>query len=248
MLDLASQLTDLPEHRGNAPWPGYEYVKGWGVFGLPFDSGHILALRVFPENDFGPYKTVWHRDPDGRWSIFVDGDRLETACPRYYGPACDYTGFATIRVAWTGPASLRVTVDEPALDWTLTAHETAALHMLNAVGGHLPLATWRSRSLVRAREMIASALGMGHVSMAGVMPSGHVGILMPQQMYLIAQSTAVLDDRDLGHPARLDTNPVIGDVALPARGVVAIGQAMWQAASTESTSGPGNLTSYPHSR
>ncbi|WP_327099586.1 hypothetical protein OIE68_12765 [Nocardia vinacea] len=241
MLDLASQLTDLPEHQGRAPWPGHEYVKGWGVFGLPFDSGHILALRVFPENDFGPYKTVWHRDPDGRWSIFVDGDRLENACPRYYGPACAYTGFATIRVAWTGPASLRVTVDEPALDWTLTAHETPALHMVNAVGRHLPLATWRSRSLVRAREMIAAALGLGHLSMAGVMPSGHVGILMPQQMYLITQSTAVLDDRDLGHPARLDMNPVIGDVALPARGVVAVGQAMWQAlAPTESNSGPGN--------
>ncbi|MEV2221295.1 hypothetical protein AB0E01_15600 [Nocardia vinacea] len=249
MLDLASQLTDLPEHRGHAPWPGHEYVKGWGVFGLPFDSGHILALRVFPENDFGPYKTVWHRDPDGRWSIFVDGDRLETACPRYYGPACAYTGFATIRVAWTGPASLRVTVDEPALDWTLTAHETTALHVLNAVGRRLPLATWRSRSLVRAREMIAAALGLGHLSMTGVMPSGHVGTLMPQQMYLITQSTAVLDDRDLGHPARLDMNPVIGDVALPARGVVAIGQAMWQAlAPSESYSGPGNLMPDPHLR
>ena len=56
--------------------------------GLPFDSGHYLALRVFPENDFSPYKTVWHRDPEGQWSIFVDGPRFDTACPRYYGPAC----------------------------------------------------------------------------------------------------------------------------------------------------------------
>lgn len=116
MLDLASRLTGLPEIRGHAAWPDHEYVKGWGVFGLPFDSGHVLALRVFPENDFGPYKTVWHRDPEGRWSIFVDGDRLETACPRYYGSACAYTGFASIRLEWTGPAALRITVDEPALE------------------------------------------------------------------------------------------------------------------------------------
>ena len=62
MLDLSSNLSDLPAVRGQAPWPAHEYVKGWGVFGLPFDSGHVLALRVFPESCFGPYHTVWHRD------------------------------------------------------------------------------------------------------------------------------------------------------------------------------------------
>jgi hypothetical protein len=63
---LSARLSDLPEVRGLAPWPGHEYVKGWGVFGLPFDSGHVLALRVFPENDFDPYRAVWHRDPGDR--------------------------------------------------------------------------------------------------------------------------------------------------------------------------------------
>jgi len=53
VIGLAAQLSDLPVVRGHAPWPNYEYVKGWGVFGLPFDSGHVLALRVFPQNDFG---------------------------------------------------------------------------------------------------------------------------------------------------------------------------------------------------
>ncbi len=79
MIDLAAMLRDLPAVRGRAPWPGHEYVKGWGVFGLPFDSGHVLALRVFPENDFAPYTTIWHRDPAGRWAIYVDGPRLDTA-------------------------------------------------------------------------------------------------------------------------------------------------------------------------
>ncbi len=65
-VSLSAKLSDLPAVRGHAPWPNHEYVKGWGVFGLPFDSGHVLALRVFPENDFSPYRTVWHRDPGGR--------------------------------------------------------------------------------------------------------------------------------------------------------------------------------------
>ena len=82
-LDLAAKLSNVPERRGQARLPEHEYVRGWGVSGLPFDSGHVLALRVFPENDFSPYRTLWHRDPDGQWSIYVDGVRLDTACPRY---------------------------------------------------------------------------------------------------------------------------------------------------------------------
>lgn len=227
MLDLASRLTDLPALRGRSPWPDHEYVRGWGVFGLPFDSGHVLALRVFPENDFGPYRTLWHRDPQGAWSIYVAGPRLDTACPRYYGTACAYTGFARIDVHWTGPASLRVTMDSPSLDWTLTATETRTLRVLNAISPRMPLSTWRPRALVHAREIVARCLGMGELQLSGIMPSGHFGMLMPQRMYFIEESTAILDGVDLGRPTRSRPNPTIGDVPLPARGVLAMGQGVW---------------------
>lgn len=229
MLDLATTLRDLPERQGEPPWPGHEYVKGWGVFGLPFDSGHVLALRVFPENDFAPYRTLWHRDPEERWSIYVDGPRLDTACPRYYGPACSAVGHAKIDLEWTGPASLRVTVDEPGLEWTLTARRTAALRVLNAISPRMPLGTWRSPLLLRAREQLAHhVLGMGDLRMSGTMPSGHHGILMPQRMYLVDEARAVLDGADLGHPTRMRPNPQIGQVPLPARGALAIGQGAWE--------------------
>lgn len=74
-IGLPARLSDLPVVRGHGPWPGHEYVKGWIVCGLPFDSGHVLALRVFRENTFGPYQTVRHRDPGGRWSMHADGAR-----------------------------------------------------------------------------------------------------------------------------------------------------------------------------
>lgn len=228
MLDLSARLSNLPVVRGHAPWPDHEYVKGWGVFGLPFDSGHVLALRVFPENDFGPYRTVWHRDPAHNWTIHVDGPRLDTACPRYYGAACEHTGFAHIELTWTGPATLRVTMNDPLLEWTLTASSTVVLALLNAVSRVLPTATWRPQPLVRAREHLASALGMGKIQLSGVMPSGHVGTLMPQQMYFINESRAVLEGIDLGRPVRLDQNPQIGDVPLPTRGVIAAGGAVWK--------------------
>jgi hypothetical protein len=228
VLDLATRLADLPEVQGQPPWPGYEYVKGWGVFALPFDSGHVLALRVFPENDFSPYRTIWHRDPQGRWAIYVDGPRLDTACPRYYGAACTTVAHARIGVEWTGPTALRVTVDEPSLEWTLTARQTPALRVMNALNPLMPLSSWRSAALLRTREWMARrVLGLGEIRMSGTMPSGHEGVLMPQRMYLIDESTAVLDGVALGAPARMHPNPRIGEVPLPARGVLAAGGGAW---------------------
>lgn len=218
----------LPARRRPAPWPGHEHVKGWGVFGLPFDSGHVLALRVFPESDFGSYRTIWHRDPSGRWAIYVDGPRLDTSCPRYYGAACAHTGHARIELTWTGPATLHVVMDRPSLDWTVTARTTALLDLLNGLGRALPLASWRYGPVLALRESIAAALGVGRMQLRGVMPSGHVGTLMPGRMYFIDESQATLDGVDLGRPARLTESPLMGAVTLPARGVLAIGQAMWK--------------------
>jgi hypothetical protein len=68
---------------------------------------------------------------------------------------------------------------------------------------------------------------MGDIRMRGTMPSGHTGTLMPQRMYFIDNSTATLDGENLGHAAHVTTTPDIGGFPLPARGVLAIGQAAW---------------------
>ena len=227
MRSPAALTSAIAPDLGEAPWPDHEYVRGWGVFGLPFDSGHVLALRVFPQGSFGPYRTLWHRDPDGRWSIYADAPTVEHACPRYYGPACDHVGPARIEIEWTGPRTLHVTMDEPSLDWTVTATRSPLMGLLNPLSATMPLSSWRPPALVRARERLARALGMGRLQMSGVMPSGHSGLLMPQRMYFVDASSAVLGGTDLGSPTRLPANPTIGGVPLPARGVLAIGQGMW---------------------
>jgi hypothetical protein len=39
-----------------------ERFAGYGVMGLPFRSGHYLALRHFPASSIGPgFRAVWHR-------------------------------------------------------------------------------------------------------------------------------------------------------------------------------------------
>lgn len=228
MITIADRCSSIVAERGEARWPGYEYVRGWGIFGLPFDSGHVLALRVFPQNPFAPYATVWHRDPAGSWSIYVDGPRLDIACPRYYAPACDHIAHAKIQLTWTGPSTLHVRLDNPRLDWTVTASQSRTLKMLNATGATMPLWTWKPASMLKMREALARGLGMGRLELAGEMPSGHQGILMPHRMFHINDAHAVLDGTELGNPTRLTENPDLGGVPLPARGVLAIGEAMWR--------------------
>jgi hypothetical protein len=105
--------------------------------------------------------------------------------------------------------------------------------LLNPLSAAMPPSSWRPAALVRARERLATALGMGRLQLSGAMPSGHFGLLMPRRMYAVNRSSAALDGVDLGSPSRLRENPTIGNFPLPARGVLAIGQAMWRVGDPE---------------
>jgi hypothetical protein len=95
---------------------------------------------------------------------------------------------------------------DPSLDWTVTAHSTRVLTLVNAISARLPLASWRPQTLVRARERMAHRLGMGHIQLNGVMHSGHTGYLMPEQMFFIDEARATFSGADLGRPVRLPSN------------------------------------------
>jgi hypothetical protein len=220
--DLARRLQDHPAGPVAAPVLGHEHTRGYGIMALPFASGHVLGLRVFPENDFGPYVSVWVRHPGGEWDILVDGPRLDTACPRYFGPAARLAAHARIDVAWTGPATLRVRMDAPSLEWTATMCADRRLGLANAVGGRLPLWTWRAPALLRFRELIARRLvGLGEVRLSARLPAGQRATLMPGRVYRIAASRAVLAGRDLGPPAPSGDQPSLGGVTFPP--VMAVG-------------------------
>jgi hypothetical protein len=225
-MNLARELSTLEPRVGPSAWEGHEHVRGYGVMSLPFSSGHVLGLRVFPENDFAPYVTVWHRTPEGAWSIYVDGAPVEAACPRYFGPGLRHAAPARIGIAWTGRRELHVTMDEPSLDWTLTVEQTPFLALLNAISRRLPLASWRPRPLLAIREWIARRLlRLGEIRLSGPFPSGQAGIMMPQRIYRIPRSTAVLEGLDLGVPAVEPAAPTVGGFPFPARPTFAIGQA-----------------------
>ena len=225
-MNLARKASALAPRTGTSPWDGHEYGRGYAVLMLPFSSGHQLGLRVFPENDFGPYVSVWHRPPGEAWSIYVDGPSLETACPRYWGPVLDTAALTTIDVSWTGPNELRVEMEAPALSWTLSLDAPAALRWTNAVSAALPLRTWKPGPLLRLREWMARRfLGMGAIRLSFTTASGHETVLVAQENYVVEESEATFNGRPLGEPVRLEENPTVGDVLLPKVPSFVFGQA-----------------------
>ena len=121
--DLAGSEFAIPGGSGDR-------FSGYAVIGLPFSSGHVLALRRIEASSFGPaYTSVWHRDPEGCWT-FHQNVPPEQSCPRYFGAAISETTTEPIRIDWTDPRRVCVTVDAPGgIVWDVRLASTPATRM-----------------------------------------------------------------------------------------------------------------------
>lgn len=201
-----------------------ERFVGFGVMGLPFSSGHYLALRHFPATSFAPsYRSVWHRDPQGRW-VFYATTPAERSCSRYFstataGPAvqCD------IDVTWSDPWTLHVTVPG-LLRWTVGMRATAVTTMLTRLGSRLPERVWASPVAVATIGRVAgTSLRAGRIRLAGTAPNGQRFRLAPRMMWEVAESRAFVRGANIGVPHPLATQATLGDFRLPQRGVCVVG-------------------------
>lgn len=208
----AEEAPDLPSGAG-------ERISGYGVMGVPFASGHYLALRHITASSIGPgYRAVWHRDPDGRWSVYADAPP-EVSCARFLGPALTATHTSAIGIYWAGPRSLTVEIPE-VLTWQLEISTDLATRLMSAVGARLPAEACHATRLLRAMGVAAGpVLSVGKVRLHGVMPSGQTFGAIPRRVWRIAQSSAQMHGRDLGQPGPLPAQDRLGDFMLPQRGI-----------------------------
>ncbi|NBC83456.1 MAG: hypothetical protein GVY19_08745 [Bacteroidetes bacterium] len=224
--DLAYKLKEIEPKVSVSLWPGFEHYKGYGVMSLPFSSGYVLGLRVFPENDFAPYSSVWIQNPDGEWSIFNDGPSLKTSCPRLWGPSLRHTDLTSMSINWLDKNIIEIEMEKPRLVWSMTIRSTPLLKVLNAMNSGLPLWTWSNNTMRRVREKMAcSLLKMGKIRFAFETPNHQIVYIMPEETFFISSSKALLEGVDLGTPIQLKHNPMIGGVSLPRRPNLIIGQA-----------------------
>lgn len=208
-----------------------EQMAGWGVMGLPFEEGHILALRVFPSSSLGqPYRSVWHRDPAGLWRMWVDAPPRQ-ACPRYFGRALIDVRQADIDVSWTDPWHLQVQVaGGDLLDWRMRLDETRATRLATWLAGHMPGGWWdRPRVLSLLGRGAGHLLGAGRLAFHGTVPNGQWFRIRPTGVWTIPETTAIYDGHDLGPLGPVEPQSRLGDLRIPQTGLFAVGQATFEA-------------------
>jgi hypothetical protein len=224
------ELVDKLEQDAELPTGIEERFVGYAVLGVPFTSGHLLAMRRFPASSLGEgYTSVWHRDPQGKWTFYSDVPP-QLACPRYFGSAAAEAVVRDIEIAWRGPQDFTVSIeDDPALDWRLTLKETSATRLMNAMGGVLPDALWRQEAVLKPMGKAASlVLRAGRLGLAGQVPNRQRFIANPMRIWAIQSSTARMGDQDFGEVGPLPVQTRLGDFWIPQRGIFAIGRAFFE--------------------
>jgi hypothetical protein len=206
-----------------------ERFTGYGVMGVPFAGGHYLALRDMVASSIGPaYRTVWHRDPDGRWTIHTNG-ATDLTCPRYFSSMVAVRPVRRIDVSWRDDHVLEVTIGDD-LAWRIEVGATPATRVLTAMGAALPEAGWNSRGvLATMAPMARTMLRAGRIRLEGASPNGPRFKAAPLRLWRLADTSASYRGEDLGRPGPLDQQAHLGDFWLPQRGVFFVGRARFTA-------------------
>jgi len=220
------RLVEQLEAAASLPAGSNERFNGYGVMGLPFRSGHVLAMRRFPASAVGPgYTSVWHRNPDGDW-VFYANVSPRQGCARFFGAIATDAIETDIGLVWTAPFRLNVAMPALSFDWEVEVGATAATRLMNAMGRLLPSRAWRSSAVLSAMGMMAGPLlGVGRVGLHGRVPNGQHFIANPRVLWGILDSHAQLAGVDFGPPGPLQPQAHLGDFWIPQRGMLAIGQA-----------------------
>ena len=202
---------------------------GYAVIGLPFRSGHVLALRRFPASSVGRgYTSVWHRSPANNWT-FYSTVAPELGCARYFGAEIQRNIVAPIDIVWTGPARFRVLVAD-ALDWEIELSQSPLSRVLNAFARLVPEPWWQTRMMLRMMGHAArTVLGTGKMNLAGRTPNGHDFIANPQRVWLIDSSRALVHGTDIGPVGALNQQARLNEFLIPQRGIFAIARAFLDA-------------------
>jgi hypothetical protein len=220
------------EAEATLPTGSGERFAGYGIMGLPFTSGHVLALRRFPASSLGPgYTSVWHRDPAGTWVFYADVDP-HLSCSRFFGNALARSERSAITLVWDGPRRLTIAVWAAGLTWEVALAETPATRLLNSIAATLPAALWRGPAILAAMaRVVGQALGAGRLQLLGCTPNGQRFRAAPNTLWIIKESSARIAGVDLGAPGPLTPQAHLGDFVIPQRGLFVIGSASFEPCS-----------------
>jgi class 3 adenylate cyclase len=229
---LAEALSrSVPERMRTTEW-----AAGYGVFGVEFASGDVLALRRFPYGTLGAYSTVWHRSAEGVWRVYFDAPRPDLACPRYFSDALFDTERASIELDWQDPQTLEIRASRRHLvdlQWRLTLGSSARTSLLNTISRLMPSRLTSTPAVLNAMARGSNVLlGMGGFAATGHSPNGQHFMLRPRWMAPVASSSARLNGSDLGAMVNAPQTRALGDFIIPRRPLFAVGWTSFGTAPT----------------
>ena len=201
-----------------------ERFVGFGIMGLPFANGHYLAMRQFPRRASRPRTcrsgtatrtATGHstpRRPDSRAARATSAQPLRrTRCN------------AISSVDWAGPWSVRVEI-LGLLRWTFRTAGDRGDPTDEHGRRRLSESAWSDPTTLRRLSRAATrTLGVGDIRLTGRAPNGQCYMMAPKQFWVVADSHAVLEGRDLGPSGPLLRQPRLGDFRMPQRGIGMVG-------------------------
>lgn len=235
-VEIAAHLQEGIEERFN----------GYGVMGMTFSSGHVLAFRRFVRTSLGPgYKAIWHRNPAGDWTIYTDV-APSLSCPRYFGEETKQVITTPIEIIWKSDDHFEVTIKTVGFSWDVILSRTMATAMMNLAAGMMPDWAWKMEIILKVMGKVAGTLmGIGKVSLSGFVPNGQYFIANPYKMWMVSKSHAFLEREDFGLPGSLKDQPHYRDFRIPQRGVFALGRAYFEPFNKDKHSSLTSLKNWP---
>jgi hypothetical protein len=202
-----------------------ERFSGYGVMGLPFSSGHVLAMRRFPVTSVGPgYTSVWLRRPTGSWTIYADAPQ-EVSCARYFSAHLESTMQCPITVTWTGDSSFSVRIGGNVdLSWELKLASTLVTRAMTVALTALPGSVLENTTVLKAMGAVSGpVLRAGRLGLTGTVPNGQGFRAKPRRMWFVSRSSATLAGRNFGSLKPLRVQNRLGDFWIPQRGIFLVG-------------------------
>jgi hypothetical protein len=197
---------------------------GYGVMGVYFPSGDVLALRRFPATSVGPgYVSVWHRDRTGQW-VFYQDTLPHQGCTKYFSEGIDAAYVSPIRIVWADAFTFTVIVGHGrGLEWRVDLAPSRGVRLLSALAARVPARVWQSRAAVRGLAAVAgAALRAGRMRLEGFTPNTYRFLAHPVSLWCVSSSRAVIGGRDTGEAIEPVEQVRLGDFWVPTRGLFAL--------------------------
>lgn len=223
--ETPSQIVTAYERGATVPeGPGDRYA-GYGVLGVAFASGDILALRRFPVASTGcGYTAVWHRRPDGAWVFHTDAS-CDQGCTSHFAPALERVQLGPIRLEWEDGWRLTVYVDGGReIVWSLRLGSTWRTRAATALAAVVPERYWVDPLTLDGIALLTRGLvGTGPIRLTGHLPSGARFYSNPRRVWEVETSRASIRGTDLGAMTLLPGRASLGEFLIPRRPLLASG-------------------------